>query len=281
MAVLAHPDDESLGFGGTLARYAAEGVETALVTATRGQGGRFLGHAHGSPEHPGRDALGRIRELELRNAAAVLGVCDVTVLDYEDQSLDRADPGEAVAALVRQVRRVKPHVVMTFAPDGGYGHPDHIAVSQFATAATVAAADPAFGGAASGLGPPHAVSKLYYMAWSAATWAAYEAAFRKLISTVDGVARQATPWPDWAITTVIDTEAWWPTIWQAVSCHHSQVAAYERLGTLTPEHHRALWGTQSFYRALSLVNGGRQRESDLFEGVSGSGGTQLTQESGQ
>ena len=115
--------------------------------------------------------------------------------------------------------------------------------------------------------PPHAVSKLYYIAWPESTWAAYQAAFRKLFSTVDGVERQATPWPDWAITTVIDTREFWPTVWRAVSCHESQVAAYERLKDLSPEHHEALWGWQSFYRAFSTVNGGRARETDLFEGI--------------
>jgi hypothetical protein len=87
------------------------------------------------------------------------------------------------------------------------------------------------------------------------------------VSTVDGVDRQATAWPDWAITTVIDTRAHWETVWRAVSCHASQVTAYERLGQLSPGSHEALWGWQSFYRAFSLVNGGRQRETDQFEGL--------------
>ncbi len=69
MAVLAHPDDESLGVGGTLARYAADGVHVSLVTATRGQAGRFRGIAVGSPGHPGREALAVMRERELRAAA--------------------------------------------------------------------------------------------------------------------------------------------------------------------------------------------------------------------
>jgi hypothetical protein len=84
---------------------------------------------------------------------------------------------------------------------------------------------------------------------------------------VDGVVRQATPWPDWAITTVIDARESWPTVWRAVSCHQSQIAAYERLRHLQPQHHEALWGRQSFYRVFSAVNGGRQQESDLFEGM--------------
>jgi LmbE family N-acetylglucosaminyl deacetylase len=265
MAVLAHPDDESLGFGGTLAKYAAAGVETFLVTATRGESGRYRGQRDGS--HPGPEALGTIREAELRAAAAALGIREVSFLGYHDQQLDRAEPGEAIERLVQHLRRVRPHVVMTFGPDGAYGHPDHIAISQFTTAAIVASADPAFSADGRGGNPsPHAVSKLYYLAWPASTWAAYEEAFRKLVSSVDGVDRQAVPWPDWAITTAIDTRDYWQTVWRAVSCHQSQIVAYERLKDLLPEHHEALWGSQWFYRAFSLVNGGRQRETDLFDG---------------
>lgn len=255
LAVLAHPDDESLGFGGTLAKYASEGVDVFLLTATRGDGGRYHGHRPGEPQHPGQSALAKIRETELRAAAAVLGVQEVSLLDYHDQQLDSAEPRAIVASIAAQLKRIHPDVVVTFGPDGAYGHPDHIAISQFTTAAILAAADPA-------------VSKLYYMAWPESTWAAYQAVFRKLISVVDGVERQATPWPDWAITTVIDTRKFWSTVWQAISCHESQVTAYERLKDLSPEHHEALWGRQSFYRAFSTVNGGRQRETDLFEGIS-------------
>ena len=151
-------------------------------------------------------ALAKIREAELRAAASVLGVREVSLLDYHDQHLDRANPREAVAAIVEHLRRVRPDVVVTFGPDGAYGHPDHIAISQFTTAAIVAAADAAFARRRRRRHvQPHAVSKLYYIAWPASTWAAYQAAVRKLSSTVDGVERQATPWPDWAITTVIDT----------------------------------------------------------------------------
>jgi hypothetical protein len=105
------------------------------------------------------------------------------------------------------------------------------------------------------------------MAWPESTWAAYEAAIGRPVSTIDGVQRQATPWPDWAVTTVIDTRPYWSTVWRAISCHESQVAAYERLKELSPAHHQALWGSQSFYRAFSTVNGGRARETDLFEGI--------------
>ena len=137
MAVLAHPDDESLGFGGTLARYSAEGVETYLVTATRGERGRFF-----SPDRKAEPAeVGCAREAELRAAAAVLGTREVFILGYPDGAVDQVDPAIAIGEIVRHIRRVRPHVVVTFGPDGAYGHPDHIAISQFTTAAVVCAAD--------------------------------------------------------------------------------------------------------------------------------------------
>ena len=254
LAVLAHPDDESLGFGGTLAKYASEGVDVFLLTATRGDGGRYRGLRPGDRDHPGPTALATIRETELRAAAAVLGVREVSLLDYRDQQLDSADPREAIANIAGHLNRIHPDVVVTFGPDGAYGHPDHIAISQLTTAAIVAADHPA-------------VSKLYYLAWPESTYAAYQSAFRQLISTVDGVERQATPWPEWSITTVIDTRDFSRTVWQAISCHESQVAAYERLKNLSPRNHEALWGRQFFYRTFSTVNGGRTRETDLFEGI--------------
>jgi len=267
MAVLAHPDDESLGVGGTLAKYASEGVEVFLVTATRGDSGRYRGVPSGDPGHPGPSALADIRESELRAAVLALGVKEVSLLDFRDQHLDSAKPREAIGAIVQHIRRVRPQVVVTFGPDGAYGHPDHIAISQFTTAAIVAAADPAFRCSGSQADLSHAVSKLYYMAWPDSTWKAYQAAFRKLVSTVDGVERYSVPWPDWAITTLIDARGFSSTVWRAISCHESQIVAYERLKRLSTDEHEALWGYQSFYRAFSMVSGGRARETDVFEGI--------------
>jgi LmbE family N-acetylglucosaminyl deacetylase len=264
LAVLAHPDDESLGFGGTLAKYASEGVGTFLVTATRGERGRYRGHGPDDARHPGREELGKIRERELRAAASALGIREVSLLDYCDGDLDRADSNEAVEQIVRHMRRIRPDVVVTFGPEGAYGHPDHIAVCQLTTAAVVAAADPSY---AAHTASSHAVSKLYYLEWPESTWAAYQEAFKTLSATVDGVVRRAIPWPEWAITASIDTRECWPIVWRAVSCHESQVAAYERLKCREPEHHEALWGRQWFYRVFSTVNGGRLQESDLFEGI--------------
>jgi len=262
MCVLAHPDDESLGTGGALVKSAADGVATYLLTATRGERGRF-GDA---VTRPAPAVVGRTREAELRAAAAELGLREVCFLDYPDGGLDGVDHGEAIDKIAGHIRRVKPQVVITFGPEGAYGHTDHIAISQFTTAAVVAAADPSWR-VQHGSAEPHRVSKLYFIAWSAAKWTAYQAALKRLVFAVDGEERQATPWPDWAITTVIDTSRLWPAVWRAVSCHKTQMAIYDRLAGLADEHQRALWGTQEFYRVFSSVNGGRGRETDLFEGL--------------
>ena len=158
MAVLAHPDDESLGAGGVLAKYAAEGIETFLVTATRGERGWFGDER----EYPGLEALGLIREAELHAAAEVLAVRSVDFLGYLDGELEQAHTAEVEAKNVGHHPAVKPNVVVTFGPDGSYGHPDHIAISQFTTAAIIEAASPDslyFRDLA-----PHSVAKLYYMA---------------------------------------------------------------------------------------------------------------------
>jgi len=267
MAVLAHPDDESLGVGGTLAKCAAEGVETFVVTATLGERGRYHGHAPGDPLHPGEAALRGIRETELRAAVKVLGVRELFLLGYKDQAVDRADPREAITRIVSAIRRVRPHVIVTFGPDGAYGHPDHIAISQLTAGAVVASADPSFAIEAAPAAAPHVVAKLYFMAMTEPAWAAYQAVFKKLVSVVDGVERQAVPWPEWEITTIVDTRGVWETVWRAVSCHDSQIVGYGRLGQLPPEQHEALWGWQRYYRVYSAVNGGRRRETDLFEGL--------------
>jgi LmbE family N-acetylglucosaminyl deacetylase len=212
------------------------------------------------------DVVGKAREAELLAAAKELGLKEVRFLDYVDGDLDKVDADEAIGKIAGHIRRVKPQVVITFGPDGAYGHPDHIAISQLTTAAIVRAADPRAGGRASP-GEPHRVSKLYFIAWSLKKWAAYQAALKKLVCKVDGEERQAVPWPDWAITTVIDTSHVWPAVWRAVSCHKTQMTIYEKLEALSDEHQRSLWGTQEFYRVFSDVNGGRAQEADLFEGL--------------
>jgi LmbE family N-acetylglucosaminyl deacetylase len=261
MCVLAHPDDGSLATGGILAKYSASGVQTYLVMATRGERG-WSGPVSADP---GPQALGRLREAELRAAAQVLRLREVVFLDYQDGELDRADPAQALAKIVTQLRRVRPDVVVTFDPNGMYGHPDHIAISQLTTTAVMVAADPSYPGLTRDT--PHRVAKLYYRAFLPAEQAAYEATFGRLVMPVDRVERRFTAWPEWAITTRIDSSAYGEQVLRAIACHRSQVPEYQKLKALSGEMHARLWAKQTYYRAMSLVNGGREVESDLFAGM--------------
>jgi LmbE family N-acetylglucosaminyl deacetylase len=262
MCVTAHPDDESLGFGGTLARYAAEGVEVSLVVGTRGERGRY---GDGSTPHPGSDEVGRIREGEMRAACEALGIRHVRFLGYRDAELDRADAAEAAGRVAACVRELRPHVVLTFDPFGVYGHPDHIAISQQTLAGVLLAASPR--GLPDAPDAAHQVQKVYVRAWSDPERDRHERALKPLRMSVDGEVRASVAWPAWSVTTVMAAHEQWEKVWDAVRCHRTQMAQYGALEALTPEDHRALWGLQEYYRVFSLVNGGRATERDLFEGL--------------
>lgn len=262
LCIFAHPDDESMGMGATLAKYSAEGVETHLVCATRGERGWF------GPEeqNPGLSALGELREGELRRATEALGMKGVHFLDYIDGDLDRANPAEVIAKIVTHIRAIQPHVIVTFPPDGGYGHPDHIAIGQFTQAAIICAADASYADAKNL--PPHRVSKLYYMVDAENFVNFITSVMGDITFEVDGQTRGEVAWKEWMVTTRIDMSAHCVTALRAIKCHESQLAT---LGPLVeaPEEMAAqvlaLQGT--FYRAFSLVNGGRKLETDLFEGL--------------
>jgi N-acetyl-1-D-myo-inositol-2-amino-2-deoxy-alpha-D-glucopyranoside deacetylase len=166
LAVLAHPDDESFGMGGTLALYAARGVDVHLVCATRGEVGEV------APELlKGFHSIAELRESELRCAARILGLKGVHFLDYRDSGMPgspdnmhpqalAAQPLEAVSEnVVCYIRELKPQVVLTFDPIGGYRHPDHIAIQCATVRAFEQASNPAF---APGALPVHTPERLYF-----------------------------------------------------------------------------------------------------------------------
>ena len=264
LAVFAHPDDESMGIGGTLARYAAEGVEICLVCATRGERGWF------GPEeqNPGLRMLGKIRERELENAAEVLGIKGLYFLDYVDGEVDQAEPSEAIAKIVTHIRRIMPHVVVTFPPDGNYGHPDHIAVGQFTNAAVLCAADAEYQDFENFA--PHRVSKLYYMVDSEDFITLIAPFIGDMTFRIDDQTRGEIPWKDWMITTRVpmaDAEAC-HTAWRAIRCHASQLPTLGLMAEMHEDAGAAVLAMQgTFYRAFSLVNGGGKLENDLFEGL--------------
>jgi N-acetyl-1-D-myo-inositol-2-amino-2-deoxy-alpha-D-glucopyranoside deacetylase len=148
LAVFAHPDDETFGPGGTLALYARRGVEVHLVCATRGEVGEAPDDLKGLP------SVGAMREAELRCAAGILGLAGIHFLGYRDsgmpgspenshpRALAAVPPMEVAKATARCIRLLRPQVVITFDPIGGYRHPDHIAAHRGAVEAFRLAADP-------------------------------------------------------------------------------------------------------------------------------------------
>jgi len=126
LVVIAHPDDESFPMGGTLAKYAAEGVRVVLVSATRGEAGV-----------PGLGAIetAHLREAELSAASKVLEISRLEFLDYLDGEFGTADEEEVIGKLLRIMQEEKPDVLITFGLDGISGHPDHIAAHHYTTAA--------------------------------------------------------------------------------------------------------------------------------------------------
>lgn len=257
MCILAHPDDESLGTGGILAKYASEGVATSLICATRGE----RGWTGPDDANPGMDTLGAVRESEFVQAARVLGLHQAHLLNFIDGDLDQADPGVVVPQIAALLRSVRPQVVVTFDPKGSYGHPDHIAICQYTHAALVLAAD----SCANLDGDPHQVLKLYYLVDTKTDWDVYLSVFGEMSMMVDGVERCPIPWEDWAVTTQIDTSAYRDIVWQAVACHQSQIPNHNEFRQALATSN--LWNTQTFYRAMSLVNSGRAIEDDLFAGI--------------
>ena len=180
--------------------------------------------------------------------------------------MDQADHAEAVGKIVTHIRRVQPQVLVTFPPDGNYGHPDHVAVGQFASAAIVCAADPGYKDPENL--PAHRVLKLYYMVDSENFINLVAPFVGDMTFPVDDQLRGEVAWKEWMITTRIDMAAHCHAAWRAIQCHRSQLATLGKLAEMHEDAAVAVLAMQgTFYRAYSLVNGGRKIETDLFEGV--------------
>ncbi len=165
VAVLAHPDDESFGMGGTLALYAQKGVAIHLICATRGEAGEMEADCL-----EGYDSIAQRRESELRCAAELLGITSVQFLDYRDSGMSGSPDSQHPQALVNapvanvaqqianHIRRLRPQVIITFDPIGGYKHPDHIAIHKATVEAFKLASDVNYNSEY----PPHRSDKLYF-----------------------------------------------------------------------------------------------------------------------
>ena len=230
LGLFAHPDDEILGLGGTLAEYAQNGTRVELVVATRGEAGEIADPALATPEN-----LASVREQEMLCSARTLGVSHVTFLGYRDSGMDgtednknplayiNSDSAEVTARLVEIIRRFRPHIILTFEPYGGYGHPDHIAIHHHTLTAVPAAADPAY---RPDLGAAWSVPRVFYPIVRVATLLTMKErmAARGLdVSFFESLGqRVGKGWPDDQIHAVRDVGG---TVWKklaAFRCHATQ-----------------------------------------------------------
>jgi LmbE family N-acetylglucosaminyl deacetylase len=230
MVVHAHPDDESSQTGGTLARYAAAGYRTVLVTCTDGRQGDAAGGVKaGQPGHdPHQVATERSRELDL--AAAALGLHAVVKLGYPDSGVsDGGERGAAaesfslrparpmVARLVRLMQLYRPEVLVTYPPNGFSMHPDHIRTHDLVVAAHrhIIANDEAEGGRSP-------APRLYYIALSRARLREVQTRARAALGADAFVPPDEMAVDDARITTVIDVAEFWPEKLRALAAHASQ-----------------------------------------------------------
>ena len=276
LAVLAHPDDESFGMGGTLALYSRRGVQTHLICATRGEAGEVE-----AQYLEGFKSIAERRESELRCAAGILGLAGVYFLDYRDSGMTgspdnqhpnalAAQPVEAVAGKVaRLIRQIKPQVVVTFDPIGGYKHPDHIAIHQATVLAFRLAADSDFECEL----PPFQPQKLYFHTISKAFLRISVLVLRLLGKDPRHFGRNGdidlqaiVSEGNFPAHARIDCQAVMEAKNAAAQCHASQLGgALPRRGLVARLTRRAAY-TETFMRAVPEAGRG-VRVEDLFEGV--------------
>ena len=296
LLVHAHPDDESIGTGATMAKYAAEGARVTLVTCTLGELGEIIPPELAALAPERDDQLGGYRIGELNAACQALGVTDHRFLggpgrwrdsgmigtpgNDDPRAFWRADVEEAATALAAVIREVRPQVMVTYDDDGFYGHPDHIQAHRVAWRAFRLAADPRviIGAGAAGHGgpglPPWPVSKFYA---STTPQSVLDAEIETLQATSlpDGFVLPASSAdlvygvPDEQVTTEIDASAYLDVKLEAMRAHATQItvdgvffALSNKVAQLASgvEHYALLTGEPG-------PDGPYGREDDLFAGV--------------
>lgn len=283
LAIHAHPDDETSKGGGSIGRYAAAGVGMVLVCCTGGEAGSVLNPALDRPEVLAR--LPDLRREELTAAATHLGYHRVWMLGYRDSNMPAsgapdsfaaAPLEETVRALVRLIRRERPHVVVTY-PDNqrGYQHPDHLRVHDASVPAYHAAGDPTFHPE---LGDAWAPQKLYYIQWSRARLIARHQAFldQGLESPFNSNRWKRATSMDYRLTTKIFIGAQWDQVQAALRAHATQIDPNSRhwFG-LPPDIDRGIYPYDDYILAHSAVPT-QLPEDDLFSGVVGDQASQGT-----
>ena len=262
MAIFAHPDDESFGNGGTLAKYGEEGVLTSLLCATRGEAGEISDPALATP-----DNLGQVREQELRLACSILGIRELRFLDYVDGTLGGIDQEECTEKMVRAIRELMPQVIITFGPEGVYGHPDHIAVGQMATDAFRLAGDNSAFPAQFREGlRPWAPSKLYYTAPPRERFKRMGEQAALLLPHTAWTSRDWDTFgvPEANVTTCVDVGRYVDTKLAAIAAHQTQLPEDHPYALLPRDVLREFFREECYVLAESRVGPLQGRETDLF-----------------
>jgi len=286
LLVHAHPDDETINNGATMARYAAEGAQVTLVTCTSGEEGEVLVPELLHLAADAEDRLGEHRRGELAAAMAALGVTDHRLLGgpgaYRDSGMMgtpanergecfwRADLRAASDLLVPVIRELRPGVLVTYDENGGYGHPDHIQAHRVATYATALAAVPSY---RPDLGDPWDVPKLY---WNAMPRSFVSAGIERMAAAgtdffgVDSVDDLPFVVPDEAVTAAVDASAHVGAKLAAMRAHATQIAVDGPFFALSNKLGMEAWATE-FYRLAKGRPGPTDPatgwETDLFAGL--------------
>ncbi len=276
LAVLAHPDDETFGMGGTLALYAQRGVSVHLICATRGEVGEVAPHFL-----EGYQSIGELREDELRCAAGKLGLAGVHFLDYRDsgmpgspdnqhpQALAAAPIDEVAAKVTGYIRKLRPQVVLTFDPIGGYRHPDHIAIHEATVRAFHTAGDPE---QFPDEGAPYQPDKLYYhtfprgwLTWVVRLMPLFGKDPRRFGQNGD-IDLLEVVGEDFPVHARIQYGEVVKVNEDATACHASQGGMASSGNWAMRLAFRMAAGVDSYTRAYPEPDGGR-KERDLFSGI--------------
>jgi mycothiol S-conjugate amidase len=279
MAVHAHPDDESSKGAATTAKYAAEGADVLVVSCTGGERGDVLNPRLQDDAEIQRD-LPQVRRREMKAAQEILGV-QHTWLGFVDSGLPEGDPlpplpegcfalepiEVTAEALVREIRRFRPHVMTTYDENGGYPHPDHIMTHTVSMAAFAAAGDPA---AYPHAGKPWQPLKIYYNAHNRARYLAFHEALVE--------AGQDSPYAEWlenwqeeeenprTITTQVPCADYFDRRDQALLAHATQIDPDGMWFRVPRDVQARVWPTEDYEAALSYVPV-VPVEDDLFAGI--------------
>ena len=276
LLVHAHPDDETINNGATMALYAAMGAQVTLITCTRGEEGEIL-----TPElihlaSSATDALGDHRETELANAMKALGITDFRFLaqgesKYRDSGMMgtevnnrpdvfwQADLEEAADHLVKVIEEIKPHILITYDEIGGYGHPDHIQAHRVAMRASEKS--------------EWQIQKIYWNTMPKSVLAESMAKMKELGSDffgADNVDDLPFAKDDSFVTTLIDGNSYVEAKMAAMKAHHTQISLDGPFFALSDNLGLQVWGNEYY----TLVKGEKSapfdangREADLFSGV--------------